>query len=126
MPQAWCRQGTYERAVGFTPKRQHALGRPAPPPAHNALIRLLLGELTSLSLVKLVVCTQEGRKNEHKGVLFFDVSRTHTQPAPHHPLTPCEHRSGCRSFSFALTSALRFHSRMLPPAMVLRKLPTCV
>jgi len=27
-------------------------------------------------LVKLVFCTQEGRKNVHKGVLFFDVSHT--------------------------------------------------
>jgi len=36
----------------------------------------LLGELTSLSFVKLVFCTQEGRKNVHKGVLFFDVSHT--------------------------------------------------
>ena len=70
--------GAYGRADFSGPKDStvHALGRPAPPPAHKALIRLLLGELTSLSLVKLVFCTQEGRKNVHKGVLFFDVSHT--------------------------------------------------
>ena len=51
---------------------------------HITLIRLLLGELTSLSFVKLVFCTQEGRQNEHKGVLFFDVSHTlHTHVDTH-------------------------------------------
>ena len=33
----------------------------------------------TLSFVKLVFCTQEGRRNVHKGVLFFDVSHT---PSP--------------------------------------------
>ena len=50
------------------------------------VVRLLLGKLTSLSLVKLVFCTQEGRENEHKGVLFFDVSHTHiTRTRTHKP-----------------------------------------
>jgi len=40
--------------------------------------RLKLGELTSLSFVNRVFCTQEGREKVHTGVLSFNVSHTHT------------------------------------------------
>jgi len=44
------------KSRGFRPQKtaQYALGRPAPPPAHKPLTRLLRGERTSLSFVGLV------------------------------------------------------------------------
>ena len=65
-------------------------------------MRLLLGELTSLSVVKLVFCTQEGRENVHTDVLFFDVS--HTPSIPHHSDSP---RSREISTNVGVESALR-------------------
>jgi hypothetical protein len=46
------------------------------PTLNRASLRLLLGELTSLSFGNRVVCTQEGRKKVHTGVLSFDVSHS--------------------------------------------------
>ena len=68
-PMACCSRLHTRMVMGTCATHVHtiALGRPAPPPAHEALIRLLLGKLTSLSFVKLVFLqTQEGRKTVHK------------------------------------------------------------
>ena len=63
----------------FRPKGQYSTPRtPSTTTRTIALIRLLLGELTSLSFVNRVFCTQEGRKKVHTSgcVLIFDVSHT--------------------------------------------------
>ena len=56
-------------------KTVHALGRPAPPPAHQALITSVTGGTPHFALVcqTPAFCTQEGRKKVHTGGAFLDV-----------------------------------------------------
>ena len=64
----------------FRPRRQYALGRPAPPPAHSTDTSVTAG--THFALVgqnPRGFCTQEGRKKVHKGVLPL-TSHIHPQP----------------------------------------------
>ena len=64
----------------FRPKRQHALGRPAPPPAHSTDNVCYWGN-SLRSRLSNSSFAPEGRKNVHKGVLFFDVSHTQVMTA---------------------------------------------
>jgi len=53
------------KKTGFSAQKTARLRTP------STTTRLLLGELTSLSFVNRVFCTQEGRKKVHTGVLIF-------------------------------------------------------